>query len=388
MLCMSLAAYEEICLLQGIQTSGWRASVQCPATDPCLDLACGDNEWCGEKRGKWGCFCRKDYSPTKKADYDYQLTCTTSRSMVSLSCCLLFTDGFPAEKLHLADLTCTGSLVGDRLIFYFDTVQKTCGTQMEVNTTHAIYSNVVQAHLENIYGGMISRDRFLFLRFSCAFPLNINLSMASVIHPIHDIINTTITSGQGTYQTIMTLYQDPKYTRPFAQNPILLMVSHRAYVGIKVLGVDPTHFVVTLSSCWATPDRDPSSSIRWDLITNQCPNPQDGTVAVEEDGVSLVGRFSFSVFMFLANLEEVYLHCRIRLCSFRIAKCRVNCHSPGSVIVGRKPPSAIVSAGPFLKYSSNFLDQGLQLASRNCSPSPVVFLFLFLSTVVSCWIPR
>ncbi|XP_039181565.1 alpha-tectorin-like [Crotalus tigris] len=359
MLCISLAAYEQMCLLEGIQTPDWRASVQCPAADPCLDLACGEEEWCGERGGKWGCFCHKSYSPTKRADYDYQLLCTSSRSTVSLSRCLLFTDGFSAERLHLADPSCTGSLVGDRLVFYFDTMQKTCGTQMEANTTHAIYTNVVQGHLENTYGGMISRDRFLFLRFSCAFPLNINLSIAPVIYPIHDIINMTISSGQGNYQAIMTLYQDPQYSKPFAQSPIFLTVNHKAYVGIKVLGADPSRFVVTLSSCWATPDRDPSSSLRWDLITNQCPNPQDSTVQVEEDGVSLLGRFSFNVFTFIADSEEVYLHCRIRLCNFWVAKCTVNCHSPDSVIVGRKPPSAIISAGPFLKYSSNLLDHAL-----------------------------
>ncbi|XP_058052423.1 alpha-tectorin-like [Ahaetulla prasina] len=359
MLCISLAAYEEMCFLEGIQTPGWKASVQCPATDPCLDLACGDDEWCGERGGKWGCFCHQSYSPTKRADYDYQLTCKSSGSTVSLSRCLLFTDGFPAERLHLADLSCTGSLVGDRLVFYFDTVQKTCGTQMEVNSTHAIYTNIVQGHLKNTYGGMISRDRFLFLRFSCAFPLNINLSMASVIYPIHDIINMTVSSGQGNYQAIMTLYQDPQYSKPFAQSPIVLTVNHRAYVGIKILGADPTRFVVTLSSCWATPERDPSSSIRWDLITNQCPNPQDGTVRVEEDGVSLLGRFSFNVFTFIVDSEEVYLHCRIRLCNFWLAKCTMNCLSPGSVTLGRKPPSAVISAGPFLKYSSSLLDHAL-----------------------------
>ncbi|XP_070621015.1 IgGFc-binding protein-like isoform X3 [Erythrolamprus reginae] len=359
MLCTSLAAYEEVCFLEGIQTSGWRASVQCPATDPCLDLACGDDEWCGERGGKWGCFCHKSYSPTKRADYDYQLTCTSGRSSVSLSRCLLFTDGFPAGRLHLADLSCVGSLIGDRLVFYFDTVQKTCGTEMEVNATHAIYTNVVQGHLENTYSGMISRDRFLFLRFSCAFPLNINLSMASVIYPIRDIINMTVSSGQGNYQAIMTLYQDPQYSKPFTQSPIVLTVNNRAYVGIKILGADPTRFVVTLSSCWATPDRDPSSSIRWDLITNQCPNPQDGTVRVEEDGRSLLGHFSFNVFTFIADSEAVYLHCRVRLCNFWLAKCTVNCHSPGSVILGRKPLSAVISAGPFLKYSSNLLDHAL-----------------------------
>ncbi|XP_061453706.1 IgGFc-binding protein-like [Rhineura floridana] len=381
MLCVALSAYEEMCLLQGIHPSRWRAAAGCPMADPCIDLACGENEWCGEKKGKWGCFCHKDYGPAKQAAYDYQLTCSGSSSAVSLSRCLLFTDGFPAEGLHLADLTCTGTLVGDRLIFHFDTVQKTCGTTVEFNATHAIYSNVLEGHVENTYGGVISRDRFLFLRFSCSYPLNINLSMASVIHPIQDIINTTLTSGQGSYQTVMTLYQDPQYSKPFTYGPILLTVNHRAYVGISVLGADPTHFVITLSSCWATPEKDPSSSIRWDLITNQCPNPRDGTVVVEEDAVSLTGRFSFNVFTFILDLEEVYLHCRIRLCSFPTAKCTVNCDKPGPAIAGRKPPSGIVTAGPFLRYDS--LDQGLQLASGSCISSPFTVL---LTAVASCQI--
>ncbi|XP_062996679.1 alpha-tectorin-like [Elgaria multicarinata webbii] len=323
MLCMALSAYEEMCLLHGVHPGGWRAAAHCPATDPCIDLACGENEWCGAKKRDWGCYCRHGYGPTKRAAYDYRLACSGSDSAVSLSRCLLFTDGFPAKGLHLADPTCIGTLVGDRLVFYFDTVQKTCGTTVEVNATHAIYSNVVQGHVENTYGGVISRDRFLFLSFSCAYPLNINLSMASAIQPIQDIVNATLTSGHGSYWTIMTLYQDSQYSKPFTQSPILLTVNHRAYVAISILGADPTHFVTTLSSCWATPERDPSSTIRWDLITNQCPNPRDNTVVVEEDGVSLVGRFSFNVFRFIPDLEEVFLHCRVRLCSFPTAQCTV-----------------------------------------------------------------
>ncbi|XP_053254339.1 pancreatic secretory granule membrane major glycoprotein GP2-like [Podarcis raffonei] len=160
----------------------------------------------------------------------------------------------------------------------------------------------------------------------------------------------------------MTLYQDPQYSRPFTQSPILLTVNHRAYVGISISGADATRFVLTLSSCWATPDKDASSSIRWDIITNQCPNPRDGTVVVEKDAVSLTGHFSFSVFAFIPDLEEVYLHCRIRLCSFLTARCTVNCDKPGPAIAGRKPPSGIVSAGPFLRYDDS-LDQGKTLSS-------------------------
>ncbi|XP_078236095.1 pancreatic secretory granule membrane major glycoprotein GP2 [Pogona vitticeps] len=294
-------------------------------------------------------------------------------------------DGFPAEELHLEDPTCTGTLVGDRIAFYFDTVQKTCGTMIEVNATHTIYSNVVQGHVENAYGGVISRDRFLFLSFSCAYPLDINLSMASDIHPVQDITNATLASGQGTYQIVMTLYEDPQYSQPFTHSPVLLTVNHRAYVGIRVWGVDPTRFVVTMSACWATPERDPSSNIRWDLITNQCPNPRDGTVVVEEDGVSLVGRFSFSVFLFIPELQEVYLHCRIRLCSYPTARCTANCDAAGPAIAGRKPPSDVISAGPFLRYDDS-LDQGLQLASGSHATSPLVVLLAVLSSLASCQI--
>uniref|UniRef100_A0ABM5ESE4 Pancreatic secretory granule membrane major glycoprotein GP2-like n=1 Tax=Pogona vitticeps TaxID=103695 RepID=A0ABM5ESE4_9SAUR len=155
----------------------------------------------------------------------------------------------------------------------------------------------------------------------------------------------------------MTLYEDPQYSQPFTHSPVLLTVNHRAYVGIRVWGVDPTRFVVTMSACWATPERDPSSNIRWDLITNQCPNPRDGTVVVEEDGISLVGRFSFSVFLFIPELQEVYLHCRIRLCSYPTARCTANCDAAGPAIAGRKPPSDVISAGPFLRYDDS-LDQG------------------------------
>ncbi|KAF7242289.1 IgGFc-binding protein [Varanus komodoensis] len=376
MLCVALSAYEGLCFLHGAHAADWRTAAHCPAADPCIGLACGDNEWCGEKQGEWGCFCHRGYGPTKKADYDYQLTCSGSNSRVSLSRCLLFTDGFPAEGLHLTDPTCSSTLVGDRLVFYFDSIQKACGTTVEVNATHAIYSNVVQGRIENTYGGVISRDRILFLRFSCAYPLNINLSMASAIQPIQDIINATLISGHGTHHTIMTLYRDPQYSKPFAQSPILLTINHRAYVAISNLGADPTHFVTTLSSCWATPDRDPSSSIRWDLITNQCPNPQDDTVVIEEDGESLISRFSFNIFMFTPDKEEVYLHCRVRLCSFSTAQCTVNCDSPGPVIAGRKPPSDIISAGPFLRYDAS-LDQGRSHFSQHNARTPGPLLVAF-----------
>ncbi|XP_074979131.1 alpha-tectorin-like [Caretta caretta] len=380
MLCMAIASYEELCSLQGIRVGAWRSSAQCPASDPCLALACGENEWCGEQAGRWGCYCYRASEPIQVADYDYQLACSGGNSSVSLSRCLLFSDGFPSEALHLADPSCTGTLVRERLVFYFDSTQQSCGTTVTVNATHATYSNEVQGRVGNAYGGVISRDRLLFLHFSCAQPLSFNLSVPMAIQPIQDVVNTTLPSGQGSYLTTMVLYQDPRYSKPFTQSPIPLTVNHRVYVDIRVSGLDPSHFVLTLSSCWATPDRDPSSSIRWDLITNQCPSLRDGTVTIEEDGVSTISRFSFNVFEFIPDLELVYLHCRVRLCSPQAATCTMHCARPGSAVQGRKPPSGVVSAGPFLKYDEA-ADQGLQLASGSPdSPTCSPLLQLLLST--------
>uniref|UniRef100_A0A452GM97 Uncharacterized protein n=1 Tax=Gopherus agassizii TaxID=38772 RepID=A0A452GM97_9SAUR len=298
MLCTAIASYEELCSLQGIRAGAWRSSVQCrdptPGEAPC-DRLCP--------------------LPALTSLPDYQLACSGGNSSVSLSRCLLFTDGFPAEALHLADPSCTGSLVRGRLVFYFDSTRQSCGTTVTVNATHATYSNQVQGRVGTSYGGVISRDRLLFLHFSCAQPLSINLSIPMAIH----VVNTTLPSGQGSYLTSIVLYQDPQYSKPFTQSPIPLTVNHRAYVGIRVSGLDPSHFVLTLSSCWATPERDPSSSIRWDLITSQCPSLRDGTVTIEEDGVSTISRFSFNIFQFIPDLELVYLHCRVRLCSPQVA---------------------------------------------------------------------
>ncbi|XP_053867174.1 IgGFc-binding protein-like [Malaclemys terrapin pileata] len=389
MLCMAIASYEELCSLEGIRVGAWRSSAQCPVRDPCVGLACGEDEWCGEQAGRWGCYCYRASEPIQVADYDYQLTCSGGNSSVSLSRCLLFTDGFPAEALHLADPSCTGSLLRGRLVFYFDSTRQSCGTTVKVNATHATYSNQVQGRVGNTYGGVISRDRLLFLHFSCAQPLSINLSVPMVIQPIQDVVNTTLPSGQGSYLTTMVLYQDPRYSKPFTRSPIPLTVNHRVYVGIRVSGLDPSHFVLTLSSCWATPDRDPSSSIRWDLITNQCPSVRDGTVMIDEDGVSSISRFSFNVFLFIPDLELVYLHCRVRLCSPQAATCTMHCARPGPAVPGRKPPSGVVSAGPFLKYDEA-ADQGLQLASgspRSPTCSPLLLLLLSTSCLLLAGAP-
>eukprot|EP00061_Rhincodon_typus_P006769 g27756.t1 len=65
------------------------------------------------------------------------------------------------------------------------------------------------------------------------------------------------------------MYQDPEYQQPFTQTPVRLSVDDRVYIGITVTGMDLNQFVVTLGTCWTTPDSNSSSLTTWGLVNNQ-----------------------------------------------------------------------------------------------------------------------
>ncbi|KAL0179100.1 hypothetical protein M9458_024542, partial [Cirrhinus mrigala] len=54
-----------------------------------------------------------------------------------------------------------------------------------------------------------------------------------------------------------------------------------------------------------------------------CPNPNDDTVELLQNGVSTSSRFSFEMFIFTANSTKIYLHCGIHLCLLTDNHCSV-----------------------------------------------------------------
>lgn len=79
-------------------TSESTTSVTITTIDPCTEVNCTDDEWCGEKDGIYGCFCKHPRSDPDS--YDFSEICESSSGFFSLSRCQLFEDGFPAEILH------------------------------------------------------------------------------------------------------------------------------------------------------------------------------------------------------------------------------------------------------------------------------------------------
>ncbi|XP_056627971.1 deleted in malignant brain tumors 1 protein-like [Triplophysa dalaica] len=292
--------------------------------DPCSELNCTQDEWCGEKSGVYGCFCNNNNSHliSPSDAFDIYETCESSSGFISLSRCQLFEAGFSADLLHLNDPSCRGTVQNGRVEFRFDNNDHICGTKLAANGTHFIYENFILSDPD--LTGLdfpISRKRFLKLRFSCIYHQTQELSMD--IHPLGSVVNRNL-QALGTYQLRMIPYRDSMFSDPFTGS-VDVELNEPIFVEVRVDGVDGRQFVSVIDTCWATPVNDPHSSLRWDLIIHECPNPNDDTVELLQNGVSTSSRFSFRMFTFTANSTMVFLHCRIHLCLLTNNTCSSQC---------------------------------------------------------------
>lgn len=57
-------------------------------------------------------------------------------------------------------------------------------------------------------------------------------------------------------------------------------------------------------------------------LSLSCPNKQDETIKVLENGVSRQGRVSVQMFKFIGDYELVYLHCAVSLCEVKSGVCQ------------------------------------------------------------------
>ncbi|XP_077089441.1 alpha-tectorin-like isoform X1 [Siphateles boraxobius] len=321
-------------------------------SDRCSEFNCTEDERCEKKHGVYGCFCKENHHRSQRGSFDFIETCESSSGSISLSRCQLFEAGFPSDILHLNDPNCRGTVRNGRVEFYFDNNDHICGTSLVANGTHFIYKNFIVAEPHTV-GHLISRKRILKLSFSCVYLQTQTLSMD--INPLESIVHRILPAGQGTYQVRMIPFQDAAFSRPFTGS-VNVELDRRIFVEVRVNGVDSRQFASVIDKCWATPVNDPHYSLRWDLIVDMCPNPEDNTVGLLQSGVSTSSRFSFEMFIFTANSTKVYLHCAIHLCLQTDNHCPVHCDSEHHHREGRSVDfhdSASISMGPLIWSDSN-----------------------------------
>ncbi|XP_053541408.1 pancreatic secretory granule membrane major glycoprotein GP2 isoform X5 [Ictalurus punctatus] len=285
----------------------------------CGSMICSWDEVCRQINGDYGCAC--GYITTRGPNpYDAIETCSGSTGSLSLSRCELFEDGYSADNLHMNDQNCKGELQDNRLVFSFDSNFNMCGTTLENNSTHIIFKNSVGT-TDGI--GVISRSGGLNINFSCVYPLIKSISMPTAIEGKGGVISKYL-STEGSYQITMIPYTDDTFQVPLFGN-VTLDVNHQMYVAVQVDKFDSTQIGLVLDSCWATPFNQTDYSVRWDLISNECPNPNDGTVAVLQNGVSATSYFSFRMFTFTGFSNKIYLHCQVHLCLLQTGNCAQTC---------------------------------------------------------------
>ncbi|XP_042600352.1 deleted in malignant brain tumors 1 protein-like isoform X2 [Cyprinus carpio] len=326
------------------------AGVICQAlNDPCFELNCTEDEWCGEKNGVYGCFCNKSHQRPDPESFDFSEVCESSSGSMSLSRCQLFEAGFPTDNLHLNDPNCKGTVWNGRVEFYFDNNDHICGTSLVANGTHFIYENFIFG-TSGSTKGPISRKRILKMNFSCIYPQTQTLSMNMEINPLESIVHKKLPAGQGTYQVRMVPYQDAEFSQPFTGS-VNVELNQQMFLEIRVEGVDSRQFATVIDTCWATPENDPNHSVHWDLISGECPSPNDNTVELLQNGVSTSSRFSFSMFVFTANFTKVYVHCTVHICLLTGNHCSTQCDSGYHWREGRSAEfhdSASISMGPLV----------------------------------------
>uniref|UniRef100_A0A8C1BUT3 ZP domain-containing protein n=1 Tax=Cyprinus carpio carpio TaxID=630221 RepID=A0A8C1BUT3_CYPCA len=354
--------------------------------DRCSELSCSEDEWCGKKSGVYGCMCNDDLPRPQADSFDFSETCESSSGSMSVSRCQLFEAGFSADVLHLNDPNCKGTVRNGRVEFHFDNNEHICGTNLLANGTHFIYSNFILGTPRS--EGLISREKILKLSFSCAYPQTQTLSMNVEINPLESIVHRTLPAGEGRYQVRMIPYEDDEFTRPFTGR-VDAELDQKMNVEVRVEGVDSRQFALVMDTCWATPVNDPDYSLRWDLIVTECPNPNDDTVELLQNGVSTSSRFSFRMFIFTANSTKLYLHCAVHLCLLSSNRCSTDCNSEHHWRERRSldfHDSASISLGPLMLSEGNtdkWVPRQVKASEASCLCASLMLLLVPLMSFLT-----
>ncbi|XP_063799566.1 alpha-tectorin [Pseudophryne corroboree] len=361
-LCGSLAAYGEACRSFGILSTEWIEKENCSGVieDPCVGADC-PNRSCEVDNGGELCGCMDPpvYGNDTHDIIDAEVTCKAAQMEVSISKCKLFQLGFEREGVRINDRHCPGIEGEDFISFQINNTKGNCGNIVQSNGTHIMYKNTVWIESANNTGNIITRDRTINVEFSCAYELDIKISLDSVIRPMLSVINLTVPTQEGSFTTKMALYKNASYKHPYRQGEVVLTTRDVLFVGVFVVGADSTHLILTLNKCYATPSRDSNDKLRYFIIEGGCPNIKDNTIGIEENGISLTCRFHVTVFKFIGDYDEVHLHCAVSLCDAEKTSCKINCpqNSRSAADHVQDSKEQIISVGPIRRKRLDWCEE-------------------------------
>ncbi|XP_053410777.1 uromodulin isoform X2 [Nycticebus coucang] len=307
---------------------------------------CSIDEDCRADNGRWHCQCKQDFNITDISLLERRLECEANDIKVSLSKCQLKSLGFKKIFLYLRDNQCAGfNERGNRDWVSVVTPARAgpCGTVMTRNETHATYSNTLYLADE-----IIIRDRNIKINFACSYPLDMKVSLMTSLQPMVSVLNISM-GGTGMFTVRMALFQSPAYTQPYQGSSVTLSTEAFLYVGTILDGGDLSRFALLMTNCYATPSSNATDPLKYFIIQDSCPQTEDSTIQVVENGESPQSRFSVQMFRFTGNYDLVYLHCEVYLCDTVSEKCKPTCSRTrfrSGVIIDQ---SRVLNLGPITR---------------------------------------
>ncbi|XP_026225589.1 alpha-tectorin [Anabas testudineus] len=369
--CGSLAAYAEACRSLGTLTTKWITQENCSEWiyDPCAGEIC-TNFTCELENGGDLCGCPELPTSTGGDDdiIQAEVTCKHAQMEVSISKCKLFQLGFEREDVRINDEHCAGIEGEDFISFHINNTKGHCGSIVLSNGTHIMYKNTVWIESVNNTGNVITRDKTINVEFSCAYELDLKISLETVLKPMLSVINLTLPTQEGNFITKMALYKNSSYRNPYREGEVVLSTRDNLYVGVFVEGADENQLILIVNMCWATPSRYSSDRLRYIIIERGCPNIKDNTIGMAENGVSLTCRFHVTVFKFIGDYDEVHLHCDVSLCDSETNACKVNCpHKRRMYSEDSEHKEHILSVGPIRRRESDWCEEENGGCEQICS---------------------
>ncbi|XP_006892717.1 PREDICTED: pancreatic secretory granule membrane major glycoprotein GP2 [Elephantulus edwardii] len=311
--------------LDGTPVCNLRYCTEPPPVQDYCEGSCRPEEECLlNNNGTWGCFCRRGLNSSDVQSLKPQIDCGAKEIRVSLDRCLLEHLGLGEFIIaYLLDRNCSTIMQREdrnQLSITSPVQAGVCGNILEKNQTHAIYKNKL-----SLVSDFIIRDTMLNVNFQCAYPLDMKVSLQTSLRPLVSSLNISL-AEKGEFTVRMALFQDENYTSPYeGAKAVLLSVESMLYVGAVLDEGDTSRFHLLLRNCYATPTKARDDPVKYFIIRNSCPNFQDSTIYVEENGVSAESRFSIQMFMFAGNYDLVFLHCEVHLCDFLEELCQPSC---------------------------------------------------------------
>ncbi|MEE6508622.1 hypothetical protein FKM82_022050 [Ascaphus truei] len=347
------------------------------ASDSCT---CAEDEECKLVDGAYGCYCNDTYKVSVIEDIRPELTCGAHYIKASFRKCQLKSLNLNVSNIYLKDSTCFG-IQDDNTTNTFSVLSSLqagiCGMQLIKNETHATYTNTLYFSLET--DSIIIRDEEVSIIMSCTYQLDMKLSLETALRPIVSSTNISI-GGTGQFTAYMAVFEDDSYLSPYEGSEVVLSTKSMLYIGVILDGEDSSQYAVVMKNCYATPTRNADDSVKYYIIKDSCPNKQDSTIRVIENGAPSQGRLSLQMFKFISDYNLVYIHCEISLCDIKTRECTPSCSGIGSRSAASDGQNFALKVGPIVRKDS--LAQTSEAAGTRASCALLTLALLLLGRAV------